>query len=102
MSNTPAPPKKLSRQQRRNRRALLRSVGVGIGVVGAALLGFFPVIKGWAARLRPPGAIAEEPFLAACIKCGQCVQVCPVEAISGFKNRLPTPFFQANRIAKSH
>ncbi|MBT6094022.1 MAG: 4Fe-4S dicluster domain-containing protein [Rhodospirillaceae bacterium] len=81
MSNTPAPPKKLSRQQRRNRRALLRSVGVGIGVVGAALLGFFPVIKGWAARLRPPGAIAEEPFLAACIKCGQCVQVCPVLAI---------------------
>jgi ferredoxin len=37
------------------------------------------------ARLRPPGAIKdrlqEQEFLAACIKCGQCVQVCPVEAI---------------------
>jgi ferredoxin-type protein NapG len=32
-------------------------------------------------RLRPPGALPEDAFLAACIKCGQCVQVCPVEAI---------------------
>ncbi|MBZ8134324.1 4Fe-4S ferredoxin [Afifella sp. IM 167] len=46
-------------------------------------------------RLRPPGALAEEDFLAACIKCGQCVQVCPVEAIElgdfldGFGNGVP-------------
>ena len=33
-------------------------------------------------RLRPPGALAEEAFLGACIKCGQCVQVCPVQAIT--------------------
>jgi ferredoxin-type protein NapG len=45
------------------------------------MLGFFPVIKKWTKRLRPPGALAENKFLAACIKCGQCVQVCPVEAI---------------------
>ena len=32
-------------------------------------------------RLRPPGALEEEAFLGACIKCGQCVQVCPVSAI---------------------
>jgi len=32
-------------------------------------------------RLRPPGALVEDRFLSACIKCGQCVQVCPVEAI---------------------
>lgn len=74
-------PKKLSKKQRRERRALMRSVAVGVGAVGAALLGFFPVLKEWTLRLRPPGAIAEKDFLAACIKCGQCVQVCPVEAI---------------------
>ncbi len=32
-------------------------------------------------RLRPPGALDEKAFLALCIKCGQCVQVCPYHAI---------------------
>jgi ferredoxin-type protein NapG len=27
--------------------------------------------------LRPPGALAEDDFNAACIKCGQCVVDCP-------------------------
>lgn len=27
--------------------------------------------------LRPPGALDEEAFLAACIRCGQCANVCP-------------------------
>lgn len=31
--------------------------------------------------LRPPGAIDEEDFLYGCIKCGLCVQICPVDAI---------------------
>jgi ferredoxin-type protein NapG len=31
--------------------------------------------------LRPPGALEEERFLASCIKCGQCVQVCPYHSI---------------------
>ncbi len=31
--------------------------------------------------LRPPGAIPEDDFLFACIKCGLCVQICPVQAI---------------------
>jgi ferredoxin-type protein NapG len=65
----------------RLRRQLLRSVAVGGFVVGAALMGFFPAIKKWMPRLRPPGALEEKEFLAACIKCGQCVQVCPVVAI---------------------
>ncbi|MEO5336299.1 MAG: 4Fe-4S dicluster domain-containing protein [Magnetospirillum sp. WYHS-4] len=79
-----APPPKIvknPKKQRKERRAILRSAAAGATVVGAALLGFFPVLKKWTERLRPPGAIAEKDFLAACIKCGQCVQVCPVEAI---------------------
>lgn len=63
------------------RRRILRSVAMGAAVVGASLFGFFPVVKHWMRRLRPPGAIDEKEFLAACIKCGQCVQVCPVKAI---------------------
>ena len=64
-----------------DRRELLRSALLGTAVVGAALGGFFPLAALAETRLRPPGAIAERDFLAACIKCGQCVQVCPVQAI---------------------
>ena len=32
-------------------------------------------------RLRPPGAVSEKDFLALCIKCGQCLQVCPYHSI---------------------
>ncbi|MBP8169913.1 MAG: 4Fe-4S dicluster domain-containing protein, partial [Azonexus sp.] len=51
------------------------------GVLGAALSGFLPIIYSQKKRLRPPGALDEKDFLGSCIKCGQCVQVCPVQAI---------------------
>ncbi len=73
------------RKREQNRREFLRSSAMAVGVVGFSLLGFLPVVQGSALRLRPPGALKEpsdeQRFLAACIKCGQCVQVCPVEAI---------------------
>jgi MauM/NapG family ferredoxin protein len=31
--------------------------------------------------MRPPGAIEEIAFLAACTRCGDCIAVCPVHAI---------------------
>ncbi len=77
------------------RRDFLRTLVMVLGFVGASLLGFVPVVKGWVKRLRPPGALLEKDFLASCIKCGQCVQVCPVEAIKvadlvdGFGNGVP-------------
>lgn len=63
------------------RRKFLRSVVMVGGLVGASLIGIVPAVRGWVKKLRPPGALAEDEFLASCIKCGQCVQVCPVEAI---------------------
>ncbi len=72
--------KKLIRS-RKSRRKFIRSVMLTAGVLGAALLGFVPVVANWKSRLRPPGALPEKDFLASCIKCGQCVQVCPVQAI---------------------
>ncbi len=82
-----------------DRRRLLRSAAA-VGLFSAlSLLGFIPVVRRWRERLRPPGALDEHEFLAACIKCGQCVQVCPVKAIrladidEGFG--LGTPFIDA-------
>lgn len=63
------------------RRRFLRSLGLGSLVVGSSLAGFYPVLSHSNPRLRPPGALKEQEYLASCIKCGQCVQVCPVEAI---------------------
>lgn len=32
-------------------------------------------------HFRPPGALAEPAFLAACTRCGYCMEACPVHAI---------------------
>ncbi|MDD3343127.1 MAG: 4Fe-4S dicluster domain-containing protein [Sulfurospirillaceae bacterium] len=45
------------------------------GVLGA------PYLKREEKYLRPPGAVEEDRFLALCIKCGQCLQVCPYHSI---------------------
>lgn len=63
------------------RRKFLRSLGLAGGVIGLSLLGYIPVATARNTRLRPPGALNEADFLSSCIKCGQCVQVCPVQAI---------------------
>ena len=31
--------------------------------------------------IRPPGALAEQDFLARCVHCGQCMKVCPNNAL---------------------
>ncbi len=76
----------LSKAKRQSqRRDFIRSVVFTAGFVTISLAGLLPVVQGNSARLRPPGALKtpldEQEFLAACIKCGQCVQVCPVNAI---------------------
>ena len=73
--------RKLNPREQKQRRQFLHSIALTGGLFGISLLGFIPIVKGKQQRLRPPGALAEQPFLAACIKCGQCVQVCPVQAI---------------------
>lgn len=63
------------------RRRFLRSLGLTGGLIGLSLLGYIPTGGANPVRLRPPGALDEQDFLSSCIKCGQCVQVCPVQAI---------------------
>ena len=68
-------------RQLANRRKFIRSVVLAGGVVGLAMFGYVPVANARKSRMRPPGALEEHDFLSSCIKCGQCVQVCPVAAI---------------------
>lgn len=73
------------KHRQESRREFLRSTALAAGVITVSLFGYYPVAQGLALRLRPPGAIKhpldEQQFLASCIKCGQCVQVCPVNAL---------------------
>jgi ferredoxin-type protein NapG len=68
-------------RKQEQRRKLLQAAAVGCGVVGLSMAGLLPVVLREKQRLRPPGALDEKDFLASCIKCGQCVQVCPVSAL---------------------
>lgn len=52
--------------------------------------------------IRPPGALDEENFLGACIRCGLCVRDCPFDTLKlsqlGDEVALGTPYFTARDI----
>jgi len=55
-----------------------------LGVLGLVLAGGVvgsPYLYSEEIHLRPPGAVEEKEFLGMCIKCGQCLQVCPYHSI---------------------
>lgn len=81
MSDAPKPAPVSDARKQEQRRKFLQAAAVGTGVVGLSMTGLLPVLLRKAERLRPPGALDEHDFLASCIKCGQCVQVCPVNAL---------------------
>lgn len=69
---------------------------VAAGIGGASYLGADDTLL-----LRPPAAVDEDEFLALCIKCGQCLQVCPYDSIMladiDQGNSVGTPFIDPLR-----
>lgn len=76
----------------------------GCVVAGSALAYLVNDARGLPAEaLRPPGALPEADFLAACIRCGLCVRDCPYDTLSLAELGVDgpatgTPFFTARQV----
>lgn len=87
--------------RRRFLRDVVRTAG-GLAAVGVALGLQQQTARASGVRLRPPGAINENAFASACVRCGQCVQACPYDTLklatlaSGLS--AGTPYFVARDI----
>ena len=51
-------------------------LGLGLGLYAKQAKALPPL------ALRPPGALPENDFLGACIRCGLCAIRCPTEAMT--------------------
>ena len=64
-----------------SRRQFLASAISGAAAIPVARLGGSLAANWNPALVRPPGALAEQEFLSRCIKCGQCMRICPTNVI---------------------
>ena len=71
----------LTPKQQKERRQLIFSAFMGAGVVGSGLMAYLPLHLKWESLLRPPVRWRKEIYWLPALNVGQCVQVCPVEAI---------------------
>ena len=86
-----------------SRRKFLADTGktvAGVGIFGLALGLYSSKTDALpATALRPPGALPEPDFLAACVRCGLCVQDCPYGILKlaelGNDVSTGTPYFTA-------
>ncbi|MET0090626.1 MAG: ferredoxin-type protein NapG [Candidatus Thiodiazotropha sp.] len=86
-----------------NRRQFLGNLlrtACGVGLVGMGLGLYAQRADSLPAQvIRPPGALPEEDFLGACIRCGLCVRDCPYDILSlgAIGEQVPTgtPYFIA-------
>lgn len=62
------------------RRLLLKTGALGLVALPALWLNVAGRRAG-SRLIRPPGALAEEEFLRRCVRCGECMKVCPDKAI---------------------
>ena len=87
------------------RRLLARSAQAAgaVSLVGL-LLGSYDeqVASRPVSALRPPGALPEEDFLGACVRCGLCVRDCPYDTLKlapfGASLATGTPYFVARDV----
>jgi len=72
----------LSLEDKKRRKFVKQMTGLGVlGLASGVGIYFAPDLKAKDLILRPPGAVSEDKFLKLCIKCGQCLQVCPYDSI---------------------
>jgi len=71
-------------------------LGLGVGLYARHAKALPP------AAIRPPGALPETDFSAACIRCGMCVRDCPFNILHLAKPEEPlstgTPYFVARQL----
>ena len=83
-----------------SRRKVLASLAGGLGAVLLFRSGDAHEANRSPIVVRPPGSLPEDDFLGRCIRCGQCMRVCPNNALhptlleSGFEG-LWTPYLIA-------
>jgi ferredoxin len=64
------------------RRSLLLAGGAGAGTTLLARIGSQGEQRTFEPSLiRPPGSSTEDEFLSKCVRCGECMRVCPTNAI---------------------
>jgi len=64
-----------------SRRQFLGGVATGLtGMLALKMTGSLSG-RGHPMRIRPPGALEEGEFLARCLKCGECMKVCPTNVL---------------------
>ncbi|MCP4199748.1 MAG: ferredoxin-type protein NapG [Proteobacteria bacterium] len=94
------------RHKKKSRRKFLTETAktaCGVGLFGLALGHYTNKASSLPAMsIRPPGALPEDEFLAACTRCGLCVRDCPYQILElaklGADNPAAgTPFFTARK-----
>lgn len=65
------------------RRHLLTGAAAGAALVPTLRTGVLNSADGRPSpsRIRPPGSLNEKEFLSRCIRCGQCMKICPNNAL---------------------
>ncbi len=64
------------------RRSVLAGIAAGVAVPSiGAVVGMGRSAQAAPSLLRPPGAGDEDAFLNLCIRCGECMKVCPTNAL---------------------
>ena len=82
------------------RRKVVGSLAAGVAAVTLLRSGDAFAVNQSPFLVRPPGSLPEESFLERCIRCGQCMRVCPNNALqptlleAGFEG-LWTPYMIA-------
>ncbi|MBU7009817.1 MAG: 4Fe-4S binding protein [Theionarchaea archaeon] len=65
-----------------SRRTFLKAgVAAGAAVLLSPLLGKSLDTSAKLQVIRPPGALKEENFLSVCVRCGECMRVCPSQGL---------------------